>query len=135
MRILTVLTLSFFCATATQPSARAADLAIPDDVSFEAGIEYANPDNQHLQLNMARPKNADTLLPCVLCIHGGGFRAGNRDGYNPLLIKFAQRGYVAVTASYRLAPAYQYPAAIYDVKAAVRWLRSEEHTSELQSPY
>ena len=124
MRILTVLTLSFFCATATQPSARAADLAIPDDVSFEAGIEYANPDNQHLQLNMARPKNADTLLPCVLCIHGGGFRAGNRDGYNPLLIKFAQRGYVAVTASYRLAPQYQYPAAIYDVKAAVRWLKA-----------
>ena len=107
-----------------QPNSRAADLAVPDDVSFESGIEYANPDNQHLQLNMGRPKNADTLLPCVLCIHGGGFRAGNRDGYNPLLIKFAQRGYVAVTVSYRLAPQYQFPAAIYDVKAAVRWLKA-----------
>jgi acetyl esterase/lipase len=29
-----------------------------------------------------------------------------------------------VTVSYRLAPKYQFPAAIHDVKAAVRWLRA-----------
>jgi acetyl esterase/lipase len=34
----------------------------------------------------------------------------------------AQHGYVAVTVSYRLAPKYQFPAAIHAVKAAVRWL-------------
>src|SRR6185503_4571751 len=33
-------------------------------------------------------------------------------------------GYVAATASYRLAPKHPYPAAIHDVKAAVRWLRA-----------
>src|SRR5215210_8000315 len=74
----------------------AADLNLPENIRFESGIEYANPDSQHLQLNIARPKNSDQLLPCVLCIHGGGFRAGNRDSYNPLLIKLADRGYVAV---------------------------------------
>src|ERR1041385_9246724 len=124
MRIPTNLIAAFICATAIQVAVFSAELVVPENVIFESGIEYANPDNQHLQLNIARPKNADTLLPCVLCIHGGGFRAGNLDGYNPLLIKFAQRGYVAVTASYRLAPAYQYPAAIYDVKAVVRWLKA-----------
>src|SRR3954466_2518445 len=112
------------CALAAQLTTGAADLVIPENISFETGIEYANPDNQHLQLNIARPKNSDTLAPCVLCIHGGGFRAGNRDSYSPLLIKLAERGYVAVAASYRLAPKYQYPAAIYDVKAAVRWLKA-----------
>jgi acetyl esterase/lipase len=101
-----------------------ADLAVPDDILFESGVEYANPDNQHLQLNVARPKQADGALPCVLCIHGGGFRAGHRDSNNPLLIKLAGRGYVAVSTSYRLAPKYQFPAAIYDVKAAVRWLKA-----------
>ena len=110
--------------TITQLVASGAELNVPEDVSFERGIEYANPDNQHLQLNIARPKNTDHLLPCVLCIHGGGFRAGNRDSYNPLLIKLADRGYVAVTTSYRLAPKYQFPAAIFDVKAAVRWLKA-----------
>jgi acetyl esterase/lipase len=60
----------------------------------------------------------------VICIHGGGFRAGHRDGYNTLCLRLAERGYVALTVSYRLAPKYQFPAAVHDVKAAVRWLRA-----------
>jgi acetyl esterase/lipase len=102
----------------------AAELVVPDNVNFERDIEFANPDGQHLQLNLARPKAATGPLPVVLCIHGGGFRAGHRDGNNALCLKLAQRGFVAATASYRLAPKYQFPAAVYDVKAAVRWLRA-----------
>jgi acetyl esterase/lipase len=105
-------------------AAAGGDLNIPENILFERAIEYANPDNQHLQLNIARPKDSEHLLPCVLCIHGGGFRAGTRDSYNPLLIKFADRGYVAASTSYRLAPKYQFPAAIFDVKAVVRWLKA-----------
>src|SRR5262249_11351437 len=112
------------CSAIAQLAAVAADLNVPENILFEAGVEYANPDNEHLQVNIARPKNADHLLPCVLCIHGGGFRAGNRDSYNPLLLKLAGRGYVAVSTSYRLAPKYQFPAAIFDVKAVVRWLKA-----------
>jgi acetyl esterase/lipase len=95
--------------------------AVPDDVVFETGIEYTNPDNQHLQLNLARPKKGDGPFPAIICIHGGGFRAGSREGYNNLCIKLAQHGYVAMTVTYRLAPKYPFPAAIHDVKAAVRW--------------
>ena len=118
MPALKTLFAAFLCSTIT---VKGAELRVPENILFEAGIEYANPDNQHLQLNIARPKNSDHLLPCVLCIHSGGFRAGNRDSYNPLLIKLASSGYVAVSASYRLAPKYEFPAAIFDVKAAVRW--------------
>jgi acetyl esterase/lipase len=39
-------------------------------------------------------------------------------------LQLAERGYVALTVSYRLAPKYQFPAAVYDVKAAVRWMRA-----------
>src|SRR3989449_7423190 len=115
---------AFLCSTIAQLAAGGADLDVPESILFESGIEYANPENQHLQLNIARAKKSDHLLPCVLCIQGGGFRAGNRDSYNPLLIKLAGRGYVAVSTSYRLAPKYQFPAAIFDVKAAVRWLKA-----------
>ena len=96
----------------------------PRGVVFEKDIEYTNPDNQHLQLNLARPAQGDGPFPAVLCIHGGGFRAGTRDGYDGLIKQLAARGYVAVTVSYRLAPKYPFPAAIHDVKAAVRWLRA-----------
>jgi acetyl esterase/lipase len=96
---------------------------VPDGVTFTTGIEYTNPDDQHLKLNMARPKG-DGPFPAVVCIHGGGFRAGKRESYDALTIKLAERGYVAVTVSYRLAPKYPFPAAIHDTKAAVRWLRA-----------
>ena len=104
--------------------AAAAELVVPETVAFERDLEFANPDGQHLQLNLARPKNAGGRRPAVLCIHGGGFRAGSREGNNGLCLKLAQRGFVAATASYRLAPKYQFPAAVHDVKAAVRWLRA-----------
>jgi acetyl esterase/lipase len=104
-------------------SSFAADLAVPEDVQLEKDVEYSNPDGQHLQLDLARPKSA-VNAPAILCIHGGGFRAGTRQGYDGLCVKLAHRGFVAATVTYRLAPAYQFPAAVYDVKAAVRWLRA-----------
>ncbi len=99
-----------------------------DDVVFETGIEYSNPDDQHLQLNLARPAASNGRRPAVLCIHGGGFRAGKRERWDDLCRRLAARGYVAATVTYRLAPKYQFPAAIHDVKAAVRWLRANADT-------
>ncbi|HET6251280.1 MAG TPA: alpha/beta hydrolase [Tepidisphaeraceae bacterium] len=104
--------------------ALAADPVVPDTITFQGGIEYANPDNQHLQLDMARPKTGDGPFPAIICIHGGGFRAGTRDGYDKTVIMLAEHGYVAVTITYRLAPKYQFPAAVLDCKSAVRWMRA-----------
>ena len=120
-RLFAGLLVTLACA---QLAAAQVKLAIPDDVTFEAGIEYANPDGQHLQLDIARPKTGDGPFPAVVCIHGGGFRAGKREGYDGLVVKLAQQGYVAMTVSYRLAPKYPFPAAIHDTKAAVRWARA-----------
>src|SRR3954469_25156166 len=96
------------------------------EVLFEEGIEYSNPDDQHLKLNLARPKDVKEgeRLPAIVCIHGGGFRAGDRKGWDGFCKKLADRGYVAITVTYRLPPKYQFPAAVYDVKAAVQFLRS-----------
>jgi acetyl esterase/lipase len=94
-----------------------------DGVVFEKDIEYSNPDNQRLQVDLARP-DGEGPYPAVICIHGGGFRAGDRQSYDGLIKKLAKDGYVAMTVTYRLAPKYQFPAAVYDVKAAVRWLRA-----------
>jgi len=102
----------------------AADPAVPDSVLWETGIEYANPDDTHLQLNLARPKTGEGPFPAVLCIHGGGFRAGKRESYDALCLKLAEHGYAAATITYRLAPQHKFPAAVHDSKAAVRWLRA-----------
>jgi acetyl esterase/lipase len=105
--------------------------SVPEGVIWQAGIEYANPDDQHLQLDLARPKSGEGPFPAVLCIHGGGFRAGTRDGYDGLCMQLAKRGYVAATITYRLSPKYKFPAAVHDTKAAVRWLRANAATYKI----
>lgn len=102
----------------------AADLKIPEGVAFDRGIVYAKPGGVPVSLNLAQPKEVKGLRPAIVCIHGGGFRAGNKDGYNRLCLKLAEQGYVAATIDYRLAPTNKFPAAIYDCKAAVRWMRA-----------
>lgn len=98
--------------------------APPDSVIWEEGIEYSSPEGESLALNIARPKVENGPRPAILCIHGGGFRAGKRESYDALCMKLAERGFVAATITYRLAPKHQFPAAVHDCKAAVRWLRA-----------
>ena len=98
--------------------------APPDAVSFQPDIVYATVAGEELMLNLAMPKNAAGALPCIVIIHGGGWAAGNRVGHNDLTWKFAERGYVSVTVSYRFAPKHPFPAQVQDVKAAVRFLRA-----------
>src|ERR1041385_4794372 len=95
-----------------------------NEIVFEKDIEYANPQDTHLQLNLARPKDGVGPFPGVVCIHGGGFRAGKRERWDKLCQQLAGKGYVAITVQYRVSPTYQFPAAIEDVKTAVRWLRA-----------
>ncbi len=85
-------------------------------------VEYSNV-GQRVAMDIATPAG-DGPFPAVLLVHGGGFRRGTRDSYWPLAQRLAERGYVAATASYRLAPRHQFPAAVEDVKAAVRFLRA-----------
>lgn len=103
---------------------------VPETVVWETDIEYSTPGNVRLHLNLARPKAEQGRRPAVLCIHGGGFRAGKRDSYDALCLRLAERGYVAATITYRLAPEHPFPAAVHDTKAAVRWLRA--HADQYQ---
>jgi acetyl esterase len=67
--------------------------------------------------------------PCVLYIHGGGFRVLSKDSHWLMGIAFARRGYTVLNVNYRLAPASRYPAAIEDVCQAFLW--AVEHAREL----
>jgi acetyl esterase/lipase len=109
-------------AAVTLASVEARPLRAEGEIVLEKGVEYANPDNQHLQLDIARPDGAGPY-PAVIYIHGGGFVKGTRES-DRLIKKLAENGYVAVTITYRLTPQYQFPAAVNDSKAAVRWLRA-----------
>ena len=105
----------------------------PADVTFEPDITYATVDSEELKLNLARPKNATGKLPCILVIHGGAWRAGHRNAHNDLTWRFAQRGYVSATLSYRFCPKHVFPAQVQDVKAATRFLRANAEKFNIDS--
>ena len=94
------------------------------EVRFEKNLTYAKAGGQDLQLDLAMPKEGKGPFPCVMCVHGGGWRAGKRQDLTKLTETLASKGFVAATVTYRLAPAHRFPAQIEDCKAAVRWLRA-----------
>src|ERR1700687_167845 len=103
--------------------ASAADLQVPPDVIIDRAIDYTSMPHGKLAMDVVRPK-APGKYPGIVLIHGGGFSGGNRSSYLPMAIKLAQNGYVAATVDYQLTPMFQFPAPLYNVKAAVRYLRA-----------
>ncbi len=97
--------------------------APPSGVTLQADIEYSRVGGP-IAMDVVMPTEGDGPFPAVVCIHGGGFRAGNRKSWLKVAYLLAQHGYVAASVSYRLSPKHQFPAHVEDVKAAVRFLRA-----------
>ena len=60
----------------------------------------------------------------MILIHGGGFKSGNKNSKNKQILKLSKKGFVAASAMYRLSPDYRFPAAIEDIKLAVRFIKA-----------
>ncbi|MBM1105842.1 alpha/beta hydrolase [Aurantibacter crassamenti] len=93
-------------------------------VGEEKNITYCSVGNRKLQLDMFQNiGEQDSLRTAVIIIHGGGWRTGNRTQHYPLAQKLANLGYVCFTPEYRLSTEALFPAAIHDLKSAIRWIR------------
>ena len=69
---------------------------------------------------------ADTRLPALLHLHGGGYVVGaaaDRDAEHLALA--AELGCVVASVDYRLAPESPHPGPVEDAYAALRWLHEE----------
>ncbi len=67
----------------------------------------------------------DGPFPCVLAIHGGAWKFGDKIQMLRHAWKLAAAGYVVVSINYRHAPEFKFPAQVHDCKQAVRWIRSK----------
>jgi acetyl esterase/lipase len=83
----------------------------------------------HLDLYLA-PDGTKRLHPLVLFVHGGGWQGGHTrhsgafEDWPGVLASLAAKGYVVTSLEYRLSGEARFPAAIQDVKSAIRWLRA-----------
>jgi len=111
-------------ATGCGPKPEAANskrIVVTDDIVYRSGTSDA------WKLDVAVPENfGGELRPALVIVHGGGWRAGSKQDlpYRSQLLDYALRGYVTFSVDYRLTDEAPLPAAINDVKCAVRWVRA-----------
>jgi acetyl esterase/lipase len=94
------------------------------DVVRAGNIAYGDAGRRNL-LDVYHRRDRPTGGPVLVYFHGGGFHSGRKrwEG-RALLNQLAARGWVCVSANYRLEPAHQYPAAHVDAKRVIAWVRS-----------
>ena len=92
----------------------------PGTVQVVDGVEYApgRLADVYLPVEAAKP------VPTILFLHAGGWLHGDRKFGPDLGRFFTQRGFAMVSIDYRLSDEALFPAAVHDVKTAVRWMRS-----------
>lgn len=100
-----------------------AQQTIPGGIIVEKNIIYSSVDGKNLLLDIYYPQmKSDTPMPLVVWIHGGAFRAGNKNRNQA--IELNKHGYITASINYRLSQEALWPALIHDCKAAIRYLRA-----------
>lgn len=94
------------------------------------GLVYSRGCGEALTLDAYVPEGSGPF-PGVLVIHGGGWSARRPSDMRRIAKALARRGYVALNVVYRLAPEHRYPAAVDDVREALRWARRESAALKL----
>lgn len=94
------------------------------DVVVHRAISYCKGGQKDLLLDVVEPTDRSAKRPAILFVHGGGWMAGGREDYFPLMMSVASKGYVTASIDYRLSQEAIFPAQVEDVKCAVRWLRA-----------
>ena len=97
-----------------------------DGVTRTGDIVFAEVDGMNLMLDLYTPTGVDNA-PVLIFAHGGGWARGSRERVPHLDLVTA--GYAIASVDYRLSGDAKFPAQIYDLKAAVRYLRA--NASEL----
>lgn len=84
---------------------------------------YAEPNGLPLRYDFFRP-DSDIPIPLVVCIHGGGWISGEKEGMHDVAEMLASQGYAAACPQYRLAPLHPFPAPVEDILAFVTHMRA-----------
>jgi acetyl esterase/lipase len=95
-------------------------------ITTHTDIVFAEHDGTQLLGDLYLPQGV-TKAPVLIGVHGGGWQLGNRKFYNSWGSYLAANGTAVFAIEYRLmAPGMKtYPGAVYDVRAAVQFVRAK----------
>jgi acetyl esterase/lipase len=86
-----------------------------------ADIEYARAGDQILKLDLYVP--TAERAPLLVWLHGGRWEVGSKDRMP--LTALVDRGYAVASLDFRPASTARFPGQVHDIKAALRFLRSQ----------
>lgn len=118
----------------TYPFIQVATTSLLTSVKEKKGIVYCTSGNRKLLLDVFSTTNQTAQKrAAIILLHGGGWRSGNRAQHHSMAKQLAALGYVCFTPEYRLSTEALYPAALHDAKAAVRWVRQQAATYNIDT--
>ena len=90
----------------------------------QTGVVFAKHDGIELVGDFYLPKGR-AKAPLLVAVPGGGWQAGSSRYYWYWGLFLARNGYAVFAVDYRLGKDGKYPAAVYDTKAAVQFVRAK----------
>jgi acetyl esterase/lipase len=91
------------------------------DVEKITDISYGDAGAAH-QLDLYRHRSRPAGAPVLIHFHGGHFRGGSKSREaRAIFFRLAARGWVCISANYRLREAGRFPNSLIDAKKAIAW--------------
>ena len=132
MQIVATLVLILFFVAAISVLAQRRNSAetpkVPEGVTVYRDVAYVTDGHERQKLDLYVPEVGENL-PLIIWVHGGAWRGGDKAHY--VRMEYLKAGYAGASINYRLSQHAIFPAQIEDVKAAVRWLRTNAETYRL----
>ena len=100
-------------------------------VPAPVGVQYGEFWQQSMEVY--KPANPCGPAPLVIYIHGGGWLTGSSEDVAPYLSNLADRGFVIASLNYSYSQNALWPAQIHDCKGAIRWLRANAETFNIDT--
>jgi len=102
--------------------------------TVEKDIAYAGTTNPAQGLDIIYPSVGEAPYKVIIAIHGGAWLWGNKESEMLAPVMYATtQGYAVVSVNYRLSGEAMWPAPLYDVKAAVRFIRTNAEKYHLDA--
>jgi acetyl esterase/lipase len=92
------------------------------DYGISSNVTYGMANNIPLHLDVWSKARSDKPTPVVFYIHGGGWVIGDKIGATNMVLPYLERGWDVVNVEYRMAGTSLAPAAVEDVRCALRWV-------------
>ena len=126
-----LVTLASGCVVPTPGPASKLPATYVAPVGLTIGPIQYGPDSVQL-LDLYLPDPSQRPSPVIIYMHSGGWVGGERGVVSQAIQREVLRGYAVASIDYHISPQSVFPAALQDVKTAIRWAKVDGPNYALQ---